>query len=324
MVMRTLRRLQPIFMVLALLFVAGLLRSQWDQLQDYQWRLSPGWLLASGLLLLASWAMEVGIWRSLLALVGGPMDYGPALRIWFLSAIMRYIPGNIWQPLSMTVRCQQWGVRPEATLTSVALYQAIILLAVAPITALYIAISGETGLGLLGDFLRGTAPWLVAITLIPVIAFLVRPQWLMALINWGLHKIGREMLDARLTSRRLLALLAVAAVNWLLWGASFAALTFGLSEYSLTRMGELLPFLVLSYPIAYAIGFLSFITPSGFGVREGAFYLLLAPLMGGGVVTVAALAMRIWTTIGELIMAGISAIWERFGVQSDRTRIERI
>jgi uncharacterized membrane protein YbhN (UPF0104 family) len=146
----------------------------------------------------------------------------------------------------------------------------------------------------------------------------------MALINWGLHKIGREMLDARLTSRRLLALLAVAAVNWLLWGASFAALTFGLSEYSLTRMGELLPFLVLSYPIAYAIGFLSFITPSGFGVREGAFYLLLAPLMGGGVVTVAALAMRIWTTIGELIMAGISAIWERFGVQSDRTRIERI
>ncbi len=324
MVMRTLRRLQPFFMVLALLFVAGLLRSQWGQLQDYQWRLSPGWLIASGLLLLASWAMEVGIWRSLLALVGGPMDYGPALRIWFLSAVMRYIPGNIWQPLSMTVRCQQWGVRPEATLTSVALYQAIILLAVAPITALYIAISGETGLGLLGDFLRGTAPWLVAAALVPVIAFLVRPQWLMAAINWGLHKIGREMLDARLTSRRLLALLAVASVNWLLWGASFAALTFGLSEYSPARMGELLPFLVLSYPIAYAIGFLSFITPSGFGVREGAFYLLLASLMGGGVVTVAALAMRVWTTIGELIMAGISAIWERVSVQADRTRIERI
>jgi len=324
MVMRTLRRLQPVFMVLALLFVAGLLRSQWDQLQNYQWRLSPGWLVVSGLLLLASWAMEVGIWRSLLALVGGPMDYGPALRIWFLSAVMRYIPGNIWQPLSMTVRCQGRGVRPEATLTSVALYQAIILLAVAPITALYIAVSGETGLGLLGDFLRGTAPWLVAATLIPVVAFLVRPQWLMALINWGLHKIGREMLDARLTSRRLLALLGVAAVNWLLWGASFAALTFGLSQYSPAQMGELLPFLVLSYPIAYAIGFLSFITPSGFGVREGAFYLLLAPLMGGGVVTVAALAMRVWTTIGELIMAGISAIWERVSVRADRPRIERV
>lgn len=324
MVMRTLRRLQPVFMVLALLFVAGLLRSQWDQLQNYQWRLSPGWLVVSGLLLLASWAMEVGIWRSLLALVGGPMDYGPALRIWFLSAVMRYIPGNIWQPLSMTVRCQGRGVRPEATLTSVALYQAIILLAVAPITALYIAVSGETGLGLLGDFLRGTAPWLVAATLIPVVAFLVRPQWLMALINWGLHKIGREMLDARLTSRRLLALLGVAAINWLLWGASFAALTFGLSEYSPAQMGELLPFLVLSYPIAYAIGFLSFITPSGFGVREGAFYLLLAPLMGGGVVTVAALAMRVWTTIGELIMAGISAIWERVSVRADRPRIERV
>ena len=324
MVIRTLRRLQPIFMILALIFMAALLRSQWNQLRDYQWRLNPWWLLISGLLLLASWVMEVGIWRSLLTLVGGDIAYAPALRIWFLSAIMRYIPGNIWQPLSMTVRCQQWGVRPEATLTSVALYQAIILLAVVPLTAIYVAISGEIGLGLLGDLLRGAAPWLVALTLIPVIAFLVHPQWLMDLINWGLRKIGRAMLDTQLTSGRLLALMVIAAINWLLWGGSFAALTFGLSEYSLSEMRELLPYLVLSYPIAYAIGFVSFITPSGFGVREGAFYLLLAPLMGGGIITVAALAMRIWTTLGELIMAAISAIWERLEARTDRTRTNQI
>lgn len=314
-IMHTLRRLQPFFMVLALLFMAALLRGQWGELRSYQWELDPWWLALSGLLLLASWIMEIGIWRNLLGLVGGRIAYAPALRIWFLSAIMRYIPGNIWQPLSMTVRCQQWGVRPEATLTSVALYQAIILLAVAPLTALYFAVSGDVGLGLLGDFLRGAAPWLVALLLIPVGFFLLRPQWLMALINWGLHKIGREMLETRITSMRLLALLVVAAINWLLWGGAFAALTFGLSEHSWAEMRGLLPYLVLSYPIAYAIGFVSFITPSGFGVREGAFYLLLAPLMGGGMVTVAALAMRIWTTLGELIMAGGSAAWERVVVR---------
>ena len=52
------------------------------------------------------------------------------------------------------------------------------------------------------------------------------------------------------------------------------------------------------------------ITPSGLGVREGAFYVLLAPLLGGGTITVLALAMRLWTTLGELIGAGISALFQ--------------
>ncbi len=73
-------------------------------------------------------------------------------------------------------------------------------------------------------------------------------------------------------------------------------------------MATLAPHLVFSYPIAYAIGFLSFITPSGFGVREGAFFVLLSPILSGGVVTVIALAMRLWTTAGELVMAGAGVL----------------
>ena len=102
-----LRRAQPIFLVVALIFVAVLLRSQWAELRAHTWQLQPGWLLISALLLLASWAMEIGIWRHLLALVGGRLPYAPAIRIWFLSAIVRYIPGNVWQPLSMTLQANK-------------------------------------------------------------------------------------------------------------------------------------------------------------------------------------------------------------------------
>jgi uncharacterized membrane protein YbhN (UPF0104 family) len=305
-----LRRAQPIFLLVALIFVAVLLRSQWEELRAHSWQLQPGWLLISAMLLLASWAMEIGIWQHLLRLVGGRLPFAPAVRIWFLSAIVRYIPGNIWQPLSMTLQAQRRGVRAEATLTSVILYQVIILLAVAPITAVYLLTTGN--LGLLADLFSSIAPQLILVLAIlaitPVIVFLILPQLLTGSINWALRKMGRDALDTQLSSGRLLALLLVAMANWLLWGGSFAALTFGLNDYTAAEMVSLTPHLIASYPIAYAIGFLSFITPSGFGVREGAFYLLLTPILGGGVTTVVALAMRVWTTVGELIMAGLSVL----------------
>lgn len=304
-VRRVLRLLQPAMVLVALVFVVALMAAQWQELRAYPWTLRPGWLLASALLLVASWAMEIGIWRYLLHAVGAALPFAPAVRIWFLSAVVRYIPGNIWQPLSMTLQARRWGVPAEATLTGVALYQAVILLAVAPLTAIYLLLTGN--LGLFTDFLAAWTPWIIGLATLPALVFLARPQWLIDIINWALVKLGRVPLAAELTSLRLLGLLTVAALNWLVWGASFAALAFALSDDTAAEMLRLLPHLLFSYPIAYAIGFLSFITPSGFGVREGAFYVLLAPIMTGGVATAIALAMRLWTTLGEVLMAGLAA-----------------
>jgi uncharacterized membrane protein YbhN (UPF0104 family) len=303
---RILKWLQPVLLVAAALFIALFLRGQWAELRAHPWELNAGWLALSALLMLASWALEIAIWRSLLADAGGALGYIPAARIWFLSAIVRYIPGNVWQPLSMTLQAQRAGVRPEATLTGVALYQVVILLAAAPLAALYFGLSGNWGL--LTGFLSGAAPALIALGLAPVLAFILRPDLLAGMLGWLLKKAGRPRLDVRFTRGRLAAVLALAAADWLLWGACFATLVFGIQPFAPGERAALFPHLVAVYPIAYVVGFLSFITPSGFGVREGAFYVLLAPLMGGGVVTVAALAMRVWNLLGEIVMAGLSAL----------------
>ena len=57
-----------------------------------------------------------------------------------------------------------------------------------------------------------------------------------------------------------------------------------------------------------AAGYISFITPSGLGVREGVAYLLWAPLIGGATATIAALAMRLWLMLGELAGAGVGLL----------------
>lgn len=307
---RLFQRLQPLFLLLALLFIAFLLRSQWPTLRAYEWRFHGGWLTLAVGFTLASWGLEIQVWRLLLGVLGRGLPFGPAVRIWFFAAVVRYIPGNVWQPLSMALQCQQWGIRPEVTLASIAFYQALILLAVAPVAALYFSLTGNWGL--LTTYLQGAAPWLIAASMVPVVIFLARPGWLLGLMNWALIKLGRTPIAAQLSSARLLWLLLIAVLNWLLWGAAFAALTLGLGRPADLTLAQALFHLVAVFPIAYIIGFLSLITPSGIGVREGAFYLLLVPLFDPGLVTVAALAMRIWSMVGELLMALLSNLTARW------------
>ncbi|MEM7134454.1 MAG: lysylphosphatidylglycerol synthase transmembrane domain-containing protein [Chloroflexota bacterium] len=309
-------RFQQILVGVALVFMVLLLRNQWGELSRQPWRLNVGWLAISTIFLLISWGLEIKIWQRLLALMGSNIAYGPAIRIWFLSAMTRYVPGNIWQPLSMTMRCQKRGVRPETTIASVLLFQLMILMAAGPVAALYLGLFGNYGMfttvwqGL--SWGRWT-PLLLCLLLLPIVVFILRPNWFFGLANWGLARIGRPPLDNSFSTAQLFGVLVLTFIHWLCWGLCFGALTFSLQTYTYAEMAILAPHLIASFPIAYAVGFLSFITPSGFGVREGALYFLLAPLMGGGPATVAALAMRIWPTVGELAMALISwSIEERY------------
>lgn len=330
---RLIRWIQPIVLLLAVLFIGALLASQWSELRAYPWRLHAGWVALSALFMLMSWAIEIGLWRQILHLIANPqpdseqpsksaqapfLPFFSALRIWFLSAITRYIPGNVWQPLSLTLYCRGWGFTPEATVMSVLLYQVLLLLAAIPIAAIYFGVTRN--FGLLSGYLQNVAIWLLPLGLIPLLIFLLRPDWLILCINWGLRKAGRDALNATLSWRDLLRLVLTAILHWITWGICFGALTLALSDYSFEQMAEFAPHLIAVYAIAYTIGYLSVITPSGIGVREGAFFVLLAPLMGAPAVTVAALAMRLWTTIGELFAAAISAGFDLYHRRANRQK----
>lgn len=302
------RPAQVFFLLLALFFMGLLLWSQWDELRTYSWHVRPIWLIPAAATLVVSWWLEIIIWRRLVSLLGGQIGLGMGFRIWFVSAIMRYIPGNVWQPLGMTVLAYRQGVRPEATVASVALYQVVNLLSAALIAALYFALTAN--LGLLRDILPQAADLRPAAALIalPVVVFLIRPQWLIHLVNWGLRLIKRPPLAVALSSRELLRAVGLEMAAWLLLGASFAAVTMSLVDWTLTDLNGKAIHLIAGYPIAYAIGYLSFLTPSGLAVREGVMVALAAPVVGAGVITVAALAMRIWLVVCEFVAAGISLL----------------
>ena len=58
------------------------------------------------------------------------------------------------------------------------------------------------------------------------------------------------------------------------------------------------------YAVAWSIGFLSLVTPSGLGVREGILSLLLTTVLPPATATLVALLSRLWTLSAELLVTG--------------------
>jgi hypothetical protein len=297
-------------MIVGALLVAGLLVNQWGQLRQHQWRFHVGWLGLSALCTLVAWFIEAQVWRQMLAMLGSEIPYRFCLRMWFSTMLTRYVPGNIWQPVSMSLYGQRHGITPETMFTSVVLFQMVTLLAALPISALYLAMFQITFLGqasVLSAWLAHNQTLLIVgcitLCLAPVLLFEFYPQRLFHLLNRLLSMLKRPPLVIKFSGRKLLLAIIPIVGSWLVWGVSFCALVLGVIGDPSLIQPVLLPYLVLVYPIAYAIGAASLITPSGLVVREGAFYVLLTPVLGADVAIVIALASRLWTTLLEVVMA---------------------
>src|SRR5262245_55564178 len=241
---------QPVAIALAFLLLVLLFRSQWDSLKALEWHIRPAWLALSGLCIVGGWLIEVALWCRLVAILGGRIAYLRSVQLWFASAIVRYIPGNIWQPLSLTVRCRAEGVRAETTLASLSLFHVVQLLAVAPIAAAFVATSGAAAT--LTAWSETFSLWWALPLAVPILVFVFWPHGLIALANMLLGVAGRDPLPLELTRSELVILLGISLAGWLLFSTAFTSLAIALLPPSAT-LGDRLPVLMAAYPMAFAI-----------------------------------------------------------------------
>jgi uncharacterized membrane protein YbhN (UPF0104 family) len=139
------------------------------------------------------------------------------------------------------------------------------------------------------------------VAVVAVVAAVFRRQLL------GLARRRVPGLDAGelVPSPGTVALLTVGyAAYWAVTGLAFAALV--ASAYRLPA-GDV-PLVVAAYAAAYAVGFLSLLTPAGLGVREGVLVVALAPVLPAGPALVVALVSRAWMMVAELAGAGIAQL----------------
>jgi uncharacterized membrane protein YbhN (UPF0104 family) len=280
-------------------------RSDWTKLTSYRFQLNL-WLLGLSFLGFVLQEISFGlIWRTVLMRLGYRLDLRACLRIYLASEFVRYIPGNVWHVITRILWVGKYGVPRPVAFASMTVELITKLAAGALVFAVSLLFWSD--MGTVTTLLRDT-PVLMGLGIGTIVGLLVvlHPRILNSLLNVALRILKREPVTLALRYRDILLVTLAWSVSWLIAGCAFYVLLLALWPAAPLAM---LPVCVGIYAIVWDIGFVSFITPSGLGVREGAMVALFAlalPVIPVALATIVAVLSRIVSTIAELICVSIA------------------
>lgn len=284
--MRTLQWLAGLAIVA---IAARSLTRNWGELrsQPLAWRIEPGWLLLSAVVVWLMYALLILAWRTMLAGWGQRLDGWSAARIWTVSSLGKYLPGKVWAVAGMALMSQRAGLAAWAATGS-----AVILQVLAIGTGAVVAgVTGRTALEAAHPGSDAVLALLVAGALVAV-GLLLWPPVLGRLLRLAApDAAARGAPAAAGIGFGILANL----VAWFGYGGALWLLARGLLPEAGLEPG----LAVAVFTASYLAGFLALFAPGGLGVREGLFILMLQGPLGIGAATALALASRVLLTITE-------------------------
>ena len=284
---------QWIFAAAVLFFAARSLATQWAKLESrlphihFRWE----WIMAATALVLITYALLIEGWRRILMAWDSHLPFSDAARIWFLSNLGKYVPGNIWSLTAMGVMARRRGLSGMAAAGSSVIMQTVSL-------ATGTAIVMITGAKLLGQ------PLLVgASVLVLLVVLLAAPRFLPPLAKWIGGLIGRDILPPHVPATSIWTAAIAGTLSWLFYGVAFELFVRALLG---SAPGELSSYIAV-YTAAYILGFISPIAPAGLGVREFtlAAFMTQLGLANEADAALVAIAARLWLTIVELVPSGL-------------------
>lgn len=269
-------------------------------------------LLALGvatLLYMAIVPLGAFAWQRMLAALGHREALFPLLAIVATTQAGKYLPGNVGHHVGRIGLSLAQGI-PLAILVVSMAYEICLLLLGTLFTALGSGALSGPGLGVLLRLGDGK-PAVVAAAVLAVLGLIALP-----LLSWVLPKLVALVLRRReanpattpapLPLATMLEVLALYIVAMLLVGAGLAVLSHGLFpgtpvDYAL---------LTAAFTLAWAVGFVTPGAPAGLGVREALLLLLLAHSLGTANASLLVLALRVATTLGDMLcfVLGLAAM----------------
>ena len=264
---------------------------QWNDLPDFDWHFSPGWLVAAIVCVLAFYALQGEIWRHILHSLGERIEAVAGRAVWGKSLIARYVPTNVLMLVGRIVMAERHGVAKRVTFASM-IYELGLGLGTAVMVGAYFVIE-------LPDLQDQPARFAVLL-IIPVVLTMLHPRVFAPLANWGLRKLGREPLPRTLNFRQVLGYCAAFLVSWTLIGLGLCAFAAALHPIDLADV----PYIAAAYPVAFCVAVITFIAPSGLGTRDAALAVGMGAVLDETVAVAIAVAFRIFQTVIELGYVG--------------------
>jgi len=278
-------------------------KKNWADLTSYTFQWNP-WLLALAFLCFMLQELSYGlIWRAILARLDSHLGLRVCLRIYLASEFVRYIPGNVWHVLTRILWVGKYGVSRPVAFASMAIE--LITKLAAGMLVFSMSLLFWQDYGKVGSLLRGSLLDILGVAGIIALFIGLHPRVLNGMLNWALRRLKREPIQLALRYSDILFITLAWCASWIVAGSAFYILLLALWPAAPLVAW---PICIGIYAIAWDIGFVSFITPSGLGVREAAIVGLfaLALPLPAGLASIMALLSRLVSTLAEVVCVSIA------------------
>ncbi|WP_309069366.1 lysylphosphatidylglycerol synthase domain-containing protein [Microbacterium sp.] len=283
------------FLALALAFAAYFVGTRWNEIVAALARM-PAW---SPLLALIASAVYVGLtlesWRRILHDLGHPIALRPAVALFGVSQIAKYIPGGVWNIAAAADLGRAHGIPARHSVAAMTV-------------ALLISLVSGVGIGALGFLIAPTpalADWAWLMWLgVPLLVLLVPPV-MNRVIGFAWRVLRLEPLETpggMLSTRGVGVATLWAALAWIVAGTAVAALAIGLGAPATVHT---VIQCIGGYALAWVIGFLFVIAPAGAGVREVVLAAALAGTLASAEIVTLVLLSRVLLTVVDLGFAAV-------------------
>ncbi len=276
-----------------------------NPLKDGAFQIHCGWLFCSFGVLLFYRSVYTAPFATLLSVITQKnVSFRDAFTLFHLANITRYLPGRIWGVVRLLTLSRRFGLSKTNTASSLTLHVGIET-ALGGFIAMILLFSKQmrqTVIDVLETFSAHTL--LLTIAVMGIMASLV---FLIPKLAHHAREFLKTLTPLLKTSRVWGTVLTAHSLLWLCQGLAFFLFVRSLAPMPWAGAGVL----TASYAFAWIVGFLSFLTPSGLGIREGLLGLLLANYMPTSKATLVALLCRLWMFSVEILLAGTAFLLHR-------------
>jgi glycosyltransferase 2 family protein len=291
--MKLKKLLSFIIIIIISYFLLKTLLDNWQEfiINTENFRIIP--LILSLILLFIFYTIHSIIWKSIIKKLGYKISIKEAIKIRAISEIGRYAPGKVWHFLGRTYFSNKLGIPKTTTLTSLAIETLSMIASAGAIFLLF-------------------SPNIIEINILPILLLLLvgliilRSKKFSDIVNNFLIKKGKikNKIKLNIPLKTLIPILFSYGVSWIIIGGSLL-----LTIKSLFPEIDYSTILSISgiFAISWVIGYISFLTPGGIGIREGTMTILLSSYMPQSIAIIVPILFRIITIISELFMVLITS-----------------
>lgn len=276
------------------LLILGLVTG-WYELSHYQWQFDFRPLALSSLAYMVSLSAAMVAWGTIMYGLGVRASWQQHARFFLYSWMARRLPTPA--PYIATRILLYEGIGVASRMVSVGLVWENTLLILSAATIFLITIPFTPWLG---------GVWMIVLPITTVgviVPFLLRPDWMVFLLNMLLRRLNRPLLEATISRRGIMSALLTHSIGWL----SSACILFLVISATHPLTGWMWISVVQAWSLSGLVAYIVFFAPIGFGVRELTLAAMLSSVLPFSVAVVVVLVVRVWNALNELFWALVIA-----------------